>query len=682
MSKLTNEDTARRAEYLARERYRDIAITDGIDGSGRTVSLSFSSEAGVERWDPWEGVWYTEILSHDAAAVDLTRLAELGVALFNHDADRVIGRVSGVRLDGQARRCVCELTFDDDEEAEKIYRKVLRGTLRGVSVGYRVYEWEEVKSGEMSGDISGPAMIARRWEPYEISIVSCPADVSVGVGRQLSQKIIAKEADVEVSTYKDGVMELLRDMGAGKITREEFDRRARELAEGVEPEEKGEAERLLADVTSAVKEPGSADRERSAEIAAIGARYGLAQERIAAYIKDGVSVADVCRDIVAEEAKKSGGVTVGPSVSVEADERDKFRAAVRDGLRMRAGARVEKPAPGAEQFRGARLIDLARECVVRNGGEARFTDAPEAVAQRAFATADFPAIMSDLAQVTLLDAYAEAPTTWRQWCGVASASDFKEMHRVRFGEMPVLEPVYEGGEYKMADLVETKDSFSIGTFGKKFALTRQAIINDSLGAFTRIPQLFGSAAARTINATVYKTLTANPKIAEDGKNIFDADAHGNKAKTDSALSVASLSAARVAMRRQTGLRKGANAIKLNLAPKYLIIPPELETLARQIIYSDTDISAVNAGVINPMKGAFTPIVEAELAPWAWYIAADPSTVDTVEVAFLNGQQAPVIEQRQGWDVDGIEYKVRLDFGVWLYEYRGLYMNGGKDPAAE
>ena len=74
-----------------------------------------------------------------------------------------------------------------------------------------------------------------------------------------------------------------------------------------------------------------------------------------------------------------------------------------------------------------------------------------------------------------------------------------------------------------------------------------------------------------------------------------------------------------------------------------------------------------------------PIVEAELEAWEWYLTASPSMIDTVEVAFLGGNQSPTLEQQQGWNVDGIEYKVRLDFGVWLYEYRGLYKNPGLEP---
>ncbi len=687
-----NKPAATKELYLSpqQEHFRDLQITASPEEGSRSVELSFSSAAGIRRYDYWDGSWYREILDHSPKAVDLTRLSEIGVGLYNHDMGQVIGRVDDVRLDATAQKCSCRLTFDEDDASDAVFRKVKSGSLRGVSVGYRVYEWEEVREGKTSRDgIEGPAMIARKWEPYEISIVSCPADPTVGVGRNLKER-----DDPQVSKFREQVMQCVRDFGADKLTQAGFDEKIRALLDGVEAEERAEAQRFIDDIRGALRreeaqpapQPGvgennvDAERARAAEISSICARYGVSQEDTAKYIKDGTSVGDVCRAILDASAKQRSGINVGPSVSISSDERDKFRAAVRDGLRMRMGVKSDKLAPGAEKYRSISLLDLARECIIRGGEAVSYSDPVEDVANRAFSTSDFPVIMTDLANVTLLAAYNEAPTTWRQWCGIASASDFKEIHKIRVGEMPMLEPVLENGEYKMADLMETKDSFSIGTFGKKFALTRQAIINDSLGAFTRIPQMFGSATARTINTKVYEMLVSNPKIAEDGKAIFSTD-HKNLAATGSVLSISSLNDARVAMRRQTGLRKDSNAVKLNLTAQYLIIPPELETLARQILYSDTDISGTNPNVINPFKNAFTPIVEAELEPWAWYLMASPSTIDTVEVAFLNGQQSPVIEQRQGWNIDGIEYKVRIDFGVWMYEYRGMYKNSGAAPSA-
>ena len=132
--------------------------------------------------------WFgNEILDHKDGAIDLTRLTELGVVLYNHDRDKVVGKVSRAWIeDGKGR---AEVEFDTDEQSEVIRQKVESGTLKGVSVGYMVDQWEEVAPGKKSSDgrFDGPCSIARKWAPFEISIVSIPADTTVGVGRELEQ---------------------------------------------------------------------------------------------------------------------------------------------------------------------------------------------------------------------------------------------------------------------------------------------------------------------------------------------------------------------------------------------------------------------------------------------------------------------------------------------------------------
>lgn len=146
------------------------------DGNERRFELSFSSE------EPYERYFGPEILSHADGAVDLTRLNEIGVLLFNHDTDTVLGRIDRAWIDG--KRGKAEVTFDADDESELIYQKVKSGTLKGVSVRYQVDTWEEVAPGKSSTDgFIGPCSIARKWTPLEISIVSVPADATVGVGR-------------------------------------------------------------------------------------------------------------------------------------------------------------------------------------------------------------------------------------------------------------------------------------------------------------------------------------------------------------------------------------------------------------------------------------------------------------------------------------------------------------------
>ena len=158
-----------------------------VEGQERTVELWFSSEEPYSRW------WGVEILDHTNGCVDLNRLNEIGCVLFNHNRDKVIGRI--LEASNENGRCTATVRFDDDEQSDIIYKKVQGGTLKGVSVGYLVDSWEEVAPGKQSADgrFTGPCEIAKRWTPYEISIVSVPADPTVGVGRNMENCDVANK---------------------------------------------------------------------------------------------------------------------------------------------------------------------------------------------------------------------------------------------------------------------------------------------------------------------------------------------------------------------------------------------------------------------------------------------------------------------------------------------------------
>ena len=155
------------------------------EGNERKFEISFSSEDPYERWS------FTEILDHTGDSVDLARLNDIGCVLFNHNRDVVIGKILKAWV--KDNRGLAEIEFDTDEESEKIYQKVKNGTIKGVSIGYRVRAWEEVGANGTSADgrFKGPCMVAKKWFPYEISIVSIPADATVGVGRDLESDVIS-----------------------------------------------------------------------------------------------------------------------------------------------------------------------------------------------------------------------------------------------------------------------------------------------------------------------------------------------------------------------------------------------------------------------------------------------------------------------------------------------------------
>lgn len=161
------------------------------EGNERKFILSFSSEEPYERW------FGPEILDHSPGAVDLQRINEIGCLLFNHNRDAVVGKINRAWLENN--RGMAEVEFDTDEQSEIIFQKVRSGTLKGVSVGYRIDSIEEVMAGKTSADgrFTGPCEIARKWWPFEISIVSVPADATVGVGREAEQ-----QGTIPISVYE------------------------------------------------------------------------------------------------------------------------------------------------------------------------------------------------------------------------------------------------------------------------------------------------------------------------------------------------------------------------------------------------------------------------------------------------------------------------------------------------
>lgn len=172
------QEVKKRENKVFRELIKSAIRAVEGEGNERKFILSFSSEL------PYERYWGSEILDHSGGCVDLTRINEIGCVLFNHKRDVVIGRINRAWI--EENRGYAEIEFDTDEESEKIYQKVKNGTLKGVSVGYMVEVWEEVTANKMSSDgrFKGPASIAKKWVPFEISIVSVPADPTVGIGRQ------------------------------------------------------------------------------------------------------------------------------------------------------------------------------------------------------------------------------------------------------------------------------------------------------------------------------------------------------------------------------------------------------------------------------------------------------------------------------------------------------------------
>jgi hypothetical protein len=356
-------------------------------------------------------------------------------------------------------------------------------------------------------------------------------------------------------------------------------------------------------------------------------------------------------------------------------------AAAADHLALRGGVRLKKDDihPAAKDLKRMGCVEIADRILSMNGRSTLDMGRGEMI-RAALTTSDFPSLLANVANKSLIAGYAEANATHRPWTASREVPDFKPATLVALSEAPALEEVPEAAEYTFGALDDAKESASVKTYGRLLRLTRQALINDDLSAFTRLPQAFGSSAVRLEADLVYQKLTSNPTMS-DTKALFHAD-HGNLAASGAALSVTSLGAARAAMRKQKGIQGLAH---LDPAPKFLIVPVALETQAEAILASLADPEAMALNEIPAYVQGFgwvrglTLIADPRLdeaSATAWYLAADPVQHESIARLYLQQQTEPFLDEDVEFTTDAIAVKCRHDFGAVVVDYRGMYKNPG------
>ncbi|MEO5355413.1 MAG: hypothetical protein H7835_19675, partial [Magnetococcus sp. XQGC-1] len=434
------------------------------------------------------------------------------------------------------------------------------------------------------------------------------------------------------------------------------------------------------DAETMTRQAVAAERQRTVDIYDAQEKLKVDRSFADRLVKEGVGLDEARRSLIDEAARRSSssGEIRNHVVMTGHDERTTRNAAVENALLHRFDPTAHKLSDAAREWRGLTLLEMARMFVESSGGGVHTTRGLTRyeLATRALHTeSDFPNILANVANKTLRTAYEAAPRTFQPFCRQVTASDFKAMSRVQLGEAPALDKVNEGGEYKRGPLGEGKESYRVETYGKIISISRQVLVNDDLNAFTRIPQLFGVAAANLESDVVWGIITANPNMG-DGIALFHAS-HKNLAATGAAISVATLGAARKSMGTQTGV-DGQTII--NVRPAFIIVPAALEVTAEQLLAVNM-VPAKSTDVVPQSLRTLAVIAEPRLdaavnGDKAWYISANPGQIDTIEYAYLEGQNGVYIETRVGFDVDGVEIKARLDFGAKAIDWRGLFKNPG------
>jgi hypothetical protein len=416
-------------------------------------------------------------------------------------------------------------------------------------------------------------------------------------------------------------------------------------------------------------------------------RHGLGSEVSSDLVARGVSL-DEARsailDKLVDQDPDGGRVSEpAPAQARSAGTQEiAYRDAMSSALMHRHDPGQHKLIDGARDFMGLSLMEMARGVLERRGistrGMSKMEVAGEALRMRstgAHSTSDFPAILANVANKTLRGAYASTPRTFQAWARRSVATDFKPVSRTQLGGAPDLRKVSESGEFQYGSIGEGKEDYALATYGRIVSITRQVLINDDLDAFTRVPAAFGASAADLESDIVYSILTGNPKMG-DGKDLFHAD-HNNL------LSAAVVSEkALAAAYRKFGQQKGIEDRPVSIQPRFIIVPPGSRAVEARKQITATTPSAT--GDVNTFAGRLEVVEEPRLIPGSgqdpWFLAADPSRIDTVEFAYLDGQEGVYTETRSGFEVDGLEIKARHDFAAKAIDWRGMSKNPGAAPA--
>jgi len=436
-------------------------------------------------------------------------------------------------------------------------------------------------------------------------------------------------------------------------------------------------------ILAAARQEGvQAEVRRRGDITAAFAPFalheGMADVQAACLADVAITVEDANRRILAQMGRGASSAAGGRIVTVE-DERDKICAAATQSIMARAAVHGAdgKPvrADATNPMRGHSLLDLARASLSRAGVNAAGMDKMQVVAA-AFtqSTSDFPVLLENAMYKTLQASYSIAPDTWTRFCARGSVSDFRVNPRYRIGSLGNLDAKNELGEFKTKTIPDgEKANVSIATKGNTINVSREAVINDDLGAFVGLAGMLGRSAKRTVEADVYALLAANPVLA-DGIALFHAS-HNNLAGAGAAPTVVSVDAVRVAMSQQMDV---SGNDYLDLRGTVVLCPMSLGSTFRILNTAEYDPDTANKlQRPNVVRGLYSDVVDTpRLSGTAWFVFASPADAPVLEVDFLDGNDVPYLEMRQGWNVDGSSWKVRLDYGVNAVDFRGAYKQPG------
>lgn len=664
---------SRAPEALPRQALQAELVPGSFNAEEGTVDVVWSTGARVRFYD-WDIGEYDLTLGLESKNVDL-KFAKQGAPVLDahmgYSADGVVGVIDSISVDG--KQGTATLRFSNRPEVAGIRQDVADGILRFVSVGTRLIKLRDITE---EGD-AFPHYFAEKHEPLEISIAPIPKDRGAVMQSEkdaerfpveLVRQSVRAAHEREGDSMNPGTTGAA-DNAANLQQTDDGNTGSAPAAPTAVPPAPTQVAQKEVNVDEVKKQAEESERARGIEIRKIVKQARLGDDLAEGWIAAGTTVDVVRQQVLDRLAEQADALGIEPRVAIVRDEGDTLHQSAASAILHRMRPREHKLEQRANEFVGLSLLEVARQVLDFRGIKHRGLSKMEVAKQALHSTSDFPLILENIATKTLRRAYDATPRSFMPWCREVTLPDFKQVSRVQMGEAPSLRLVTEGAEFSYGTTGESAEKYSLATYGRIIAFSRQAVINDDLMGFSRMIENFAVQAANIQSQIVYAIVTGNP-LMSDGVALF-ATAHGNQSGSAGAIAIATLGAMRAAMRVQKGL-DGETLISVD--PRFLIVPAALETVAQQFLAQVQPEQAANH---NPFAGSMQVIVEPRLdasSTTVWYGASDPTGVDTIEYGFLEGQSGPYMETRNGFEVDGVEFKCRLDFGAKAIDWRGLYRN--------
>lgn len=580
--------------------------------------------------------------------------------LANHDNRTAfrVGMISAQVEDNQLK--ISGEIIADTEEAQNIVSQAKAGAEWQLSIGADVLKCEFIKENQVA-TINGQSHQGPFYHVLESSLREVSV-VAVGADATTSMSIAAKfnfKGACQMSKEPEGVV--TDTVTAASVP----------AAEPVVQEQ---------DAKSAAAEAIKAERQRVADIQEIcnGEFPDVEKTAISAGWDVNETRAKVLKELRASQPQAAPNVIISSS---SMDAKSLTAAfALRSGIDADEAIKAygEKAVEMGAKNMDISLKEIVQECLRLEGKYSGRSFDNETI-RAGFSSVTLPGILSDVANKRLLKSFNEQPIIATKLCSVGDLNDFKETERLRLTDVGDLKEVAADGEIKDGGLTEESATNQLSTYGKRFCLTRQMIINDDLGALMKVPTAMGAKAARLIDQLFFQRLLKNPKQG-DGSALFS-DKHKNLLSgAESALGIKSLQEAIGLFLDQVD----AGGDPISVEPRYLVVPTALKFLALELTKGDTIITTGSAAARTSLNALADERLEVVSSPYlgnanyagssktGWYLFGDPRQVETFEIGYLRGKRTPTVEQGEtDFNNLGMWFRVYFDVGVREQGFRGM-----------